>query len=162
MDRVLAGMRAAGAGAASQAAPALARGSDPDGLAELLVEGAAFESGAANPSTWEVLARDGLARKATPCWHCLLCVAHGQNDGGGKGAQNVLLHMITKHVDRLPLEIARTVIVKMRSKLDNEVKKLRELTGARKGEYGALVSHLAVRQQRRNSEVRMCLTSRQT
>jgi hypothetical protein len=107
MDRFLAGTRAAGAGTASQAAPALARGSDPDGLAELLVEGAAFESGAANPSTWEVLARDGLARKATPCWHCLLCVAHGQNDGGGKGAQNVLLHMITKHVDRLPLEIAQ-------------------------------------------------------
>ena len=121
MDRFLTGTTAAGAGTASQAAPALARGSDPDGLAELLVEGAAFARGAAIPSTWEVLARDGLARKATPCWHCLLCVAHGQNDGGGKGAQNVLLHMITKHVDRLPLEIARTVIVKMRSKLDNEV-----------------------------------------
>ena len=71
MDRFLAGTRAAGAGAASQAAPALARGSDPDGLAELLVEGAAFESGAANPSTWEVLARDGLRgrrrRAGTAC-----------------------------------------------------------------------------------------------
>ena len=150
MDRFLPGARTAGA--ASQAAPAPTRGGDPEGLAELIVESAAFESGVATSSTWEVLTREKLARKEPPTWHCSLCVAHGQNDGGGKGAQNVLLHMITKHVDRLPLEIARTVIVKMRTRLDNEVKKLHDLTGTRKGDYGALVSHLAVRQQRRNSE----------